>query len=392
MYQSFFGLKDNPFTPPPDSRYLYLSPSHRDSLEKLVHGIDEKGELLVLTAAPGMGKTMLLHTLLEHLEPKVHTAVIFFARLDFQDFLQYLLEDFGIETTVSTAAQYLTQLHRWLIDHHTKDGTALIFIDEAQNLPLDLLANLSKLLDLECAGDKLVQIILAGQPALHETLRHPTLQQLRHRIAVTCALEPLSAAETQAYIQHRFAVAGGDAQAVFSPQAFKTLYTFTGGIPRLLQTLCDNTLLASYTTGQRQVSPQTIRETAQELGLHPPQKRAGPQRRTTVVALVCLVVLGITLYVVPRALRAPLAWSQVQAVVQQGYHVVTTHTRNAVPRVVNFVRNLGGQGTSASDASTRAEQAPVDTTTTSVGPSGFFEADVPERHVEQEEIQAIVQP
>lgn len=372
MYQSFFGLKDNPFHLLPGSRYLYFSPSHQDCLEKLVHGIDERVGLLVLTAEPGMGKTMLLHTLLEHLDPKVNTAGILFARLCFQDFLQYLLEDFGIETTVSTAAQYLTQFHRWLIDHHAKDGTTLVFIDEAQSLPLDLLANLSKLLDLEFAGDKLVQIILAGQPTLHETLRHPTLQQLRHRIAVTCALEPLSAVETQAYIQHRFAVAGGDAQAVFSPRAFKTLYTFTGGIPRLLQTLCDNALLSSYATGQRQVSPQTIREAAQELGLHPPQKKAGPQRRTTVVALVCLVVLGIALYVVPRVSRAPLAWSQVQAVVQQGYHVVTTHTRNAVPQVVNFVRNLGGQGTSAPDVSTRA--------------------DVPERHVEQEEIQAIVQP
>jgi general secretion pathway protein A len=391
MYQSFFGLKDNPFRLPPDTRYLYLGPSHRDSLEALTHGIDERAGLLVLTAEPGLGKTMLLHTLSERLDPKITTAFIFYARLSFQDFLQCVLEDIGLKTTPGTsAAEYLTQFQRWLIEHYTKDGTTVIFIDEAQNLPLDLLANLPQLLALEFAGDRLVQIVLAGQPALHETLQHPTLHELRRSLAVTCTLAPFSTLETQAYIRYRFAVAGGNADTVFSPRTFKAISTCTGGIPRLIHTLCDNALLTNYATGEQHLSPRTIREAARELGFHSRPQRTLLPSRTLVAVLAGLVLLVTALYVVPPASILPQAWSRVQTATQHGYQVVRDHTRTIIPALLHFVKNLGGQQTTPSPSASQAEPEPTGGAAEPMRAEGFPVGNEPERHLEREEVQAIV--
>ena len=203
MYESLFGFKEKPFNLTPDPRYLYLSPSHREALARLVYGIQEKKGFIVLTGEVGTGKTTLLHTLLEQHDSSIKAAFVFYPELSFHDFLLYVLDNFGLQTTAMTAAQGLMQLHRFLIEQHNKGENTVLVIDEAQNLPISLLEEIRMLSNLETSGAKVLQIVLVGQPELQRKLRSQRLRQLRQRIGITYEIRPLSYAEMHDYIQHR---------------------------------------------------------------------------------------------------------------------------------------------------------------------------------------------
>jgi general secretion pathway protein A len=304
MYEAFFGLQEKPFNLTPNPRYLYLSPSHREALAHLMYGIQENQGFMVVTGEVGTGKTTLLRTLLERLDSGVKTAFVFSPILSLQDLLQYILNDFGLQTAATTMAQYLMQLHHFLIDQHAKGATTVLVIDEAQNLPLTLLEDIRMLSNLETTGAKLLQIVLVGQPELQHKLHTPRLRQLRQRISVTCEIHALSGAETEDYIQHRITVAGGEGQAGFTRPALKAIHSHAGGIPRRINILCDQALLTAYAEGQQRISRRMVRQAVRDL--ESPSYRgilAGPFRK--VVASLAGLVLLITAWYVMQSVDLP---------------------------------------------------------------------------------------
>jgi type II secretory pathway predicted ATPase ExeA len=297
MYTSFFGLEDTPFNLTPDPRYLYLSASHREALAQLIYGIREKKGFIVVTGEVGTGKTTLLHTLLEHFDPGVKVAFVFYPRLDFRDLLRLVLEDFGCQTVASTTSQYLLQLNQFLIERRRSGDTTVLIIDEAQHLSPMLLEDLRMLSNLEAAGEKLLQIVLVGQPELQETLQIPRLRQLRQRISLSCELLPLRAPDTYSYIHHRFAVAGGEARMVFTSRALKIIHTYTRGLPRQIHTVCDNALLAAYAEGVRSVTPRIVRQVIRDMRPTWGRKKLVKRRGMIIVLFVCVaLLLGLVLF------------------------------------------------------------------------------------------------
>ncbi len=390
MYESFFGLEEKPFNLPPDQRYLYLSPSHRESLAGLVYGIQEKKGFIVVTGEVGTGKTTLLHALLENVTTNVKTAYVFYSRLRFHDFLQYILDDFGVQTAPATTAEYQIQLNQFLLEQHENGASAVVVIDEAQNLPITLLEDIRMLSNLEFAGEKLLQIVLVGQPALHSKLRHPRLRQLHQRISIACEVLPLSGAETQAYIQHRFTMAGGDAEAVFHPRVFKVIHTYTGGIPRLIHTVCDNALLNGYAEGKLRLTPGLIREVVRDLDLpSQPRSLAAPLLKTAAV-LAVLVLLGMALYVVGGTSVAALSWSQVHTVPQRWYRTAKAQARSLLTSVSELRNSHEEDQTPSEPVAERQHGGRKLSLTGTPGSSSLNRVSGPENRLEKEEMQAIV--
>jgi type II secretory pathway predicted ATPase ExeA len=219
MYKSFFGLRALPFGSGPDPRFLYLMPRTREALACLQYGIAARKGFVVLTGEVGTGKTTLLKTVLgTFAKDRVSTAFVFNPRLDVLDFFEFVLTDFGIPPKTRTKSGMLLQLNRWLIERFNSNGLCAIVIDEAQNLSWELLEEIRLLTNLETASEKLVQIVLSGQPELEEKLREPSVRQLRQRISLWCRTEPLSADEAEAYILERLRIAGAK-QPVFASDA-----------------------------------------------------------------------------------------------------------------------------------------------------------------------------
>jgi general secretion pathway protein A len=343
MYVSFYRLKEKPFSLTPDPRYLYLSPSHRDALAHLVYGILEKQGFMVVTGEVGTGKTTLVHTLLSNLDPDIKTAFVFYSRLHLQALLQYVLDDFGCQTVAGTTAQYLMQLNRFLIEQRGKGKTAVLIIDEAQNLPLTLLEDIRMLSNLEFAGEKLLQIILLGQPELQRKLQLPSLRQLRQRIVIACRIQPLSSVETRAYIRHRLAIAGGEAQTIFTPRAFKTIHAYAGGIPRLVNTVCDQALLAGYADGQQRITPRLVRQVGRDLDSCSRSSRRVTHIRKAAAVLVGLLLVSMMLAFGPQVRTSLPRWYRTVKAVAGG-----------------FIISISEFHTSLADQQDRPESAPRD--------------------------------
>ena len=328
MYTSFWGLKKKPFELTVDPFYLYSSPSHREVLANLVYGIQEKKGIIVVTGEVGTGKSTLLHTLLENLDTQVKAAFVSYPKVSFQDILHYVLEDFGIQATHATTAQGLMRLKQFLIDQHHKGETTVLIIDEAQNLSFTLLEDIRMLSNLEMAGEKLLQIVLVGQPELQRKLHEPRLRQLRQRIGTSCETHLLSDAETRDYVWHRFTVAGGDAQAVFPQRTLKAIHAYTRGLPRLINAVCDKALLVGYVEEQRQISPKIVRQVVRDLDLRPHRGILTAHPWKAAAALTGLLLLS--------AVSAPVSFAPVQNSLQHGYQLLKvrlegSHTAAAPP-------------------------------------------------------------
>jgi general secretion pathway protein A len=265
VYREFYGLIRAPFEMTPDPAFLYLGESHQEGLATLVYGVQARKGFVLLTGEVGTGKTTLLHSLLAQLDPSTASAFIFNPKLEPEDFFHILFDEFGIGGQCRTKAEYLLALNNFLIERLEKDETALLIIDEAQNLSSEMLEEVRLLSNLETPSSKLLQIMLVGQPELTQMLARPELRQLRQRIVLRHDLRPFNGAELDDYVDERLRLAGYSGKGIFKRSARKELFAVTGGVPRLVNIVCDGALLSGYASGTETLGRDVIREVAQGL-------------------------------------------------------------------------------------------------------------------------------
>jgi general secretion pathway protein A len=267
MYKSFYKLQSSPFGTSPDPRFLYMMPHTREALACLEYGISARKGFTVLTGEVGTGKTTLLRRALSSFtNRRVSTAFVFNPRLDTLDFLEFVLADFGIPVAARTKSGMLLQLNRWLIERFRMEETCVVVVDEAQNLSWELLEEIRLLTNLETSSEKLLQIVLSGQPELEEKLRHPSVRQLRQRVSLWCRTQSLTEAQTQAYVAERLRIAGASSP-LFTAEALSLIHRYSRGIPRVINLLCEHSLIVGYVEQVRQITPAIVEGVAIELEL-----------------------------------------------------------------------------------------------------------------------------
>jgi len=277
MYKSFFGLRENPFNVNPDPHYLFLTQHAEEALACLTYGIQSRKGFILLTGEVGTGKTTLLNKLLDWLRgERVATAFIFNSRLTVTQFFDFLMADFGIACDSPLKSQVLLRLNHWLLERYRAGETAVLIVDEAQNLSLQVLEEIRLLTNLETSTEKLLQIVLSGQPELEQKLNQPGLRQLRQRITLRCKTYPLTLEEASGYIAERLRIAGADGQPIFTPEAIEKVQTYSLGIPRVINLLCDHALVNAYVDQQKPVPAEAIEQVAHEFELHQFQPIAPP--------------------------------------------------------------------------------------------------------------------
>ncbi len=267
MYKSFFKLQSNPFNTNPDPRFLYMMPHTREALAGLEYGITARKGFIVLTGEVGTGKTTLLRSALASFDSsRVFTSFLFNPRLEVLELLEFILADFGITVETKTKSSMLIALNRWLIERFRRQETCVLVIDEAQSLSLELLEEIRLLTNLETSSEKLLQIVLSGQPELEDKLRQPALRQLRQRVSLWCRTIPLRPEETGDYIAERLRIAG-TTQKIFLPDAVQAIQQASHGIPRVINLICEHALVDAYADQTQQVSAGVIQAVARDLDL-----------------------------------------------------------------------------------------------------------------------------
>ena len=267
MYKSFYQLQANPFTTSPDPRFLYMMPHTREALAGLEYGIAARKGFIVLTGEVGTGKTTLLRRALGSFDQsRVFTSFVFNPQLETLDFLEFVLSDFGLTPTNRTKSGMLIQLNRWLVERFRHQETCVIVVDEAQNLSNELLEEIRLLTNLETSSEKLVQIILSGQPEFEQKLRQPELRQLRQRISLWCRTQALSLEQTGAYIAQRLLIAGSS-ETIFLPEAVAAIHRASRGIPRIINLICEHALIFGYVEQMHQIPVRIVMAVAQDLDL-----------------------------------------------------------------------------------------------------------------------------
>ena len=266
MYCDFFGFSEKPFTITPNPHFVFLSSIHREAYARLLYGVDSHAGFITLTGEVGTGKTTLLRTLLTQLDPDKYTsALIFNSCVSAEQLLAGMCREFGIEAGEQTRFGYLDALNTFLIEQNRSGRTVLLVIDEAQNLEPEVLEQVRMISNLETERDKLIQIILAGQPELNDVLKRHDLRQLNQRITVRCRLAPMMIDDVTRYIHHRVTVAGSRIPDIFSRAAIKKIYRFSRGTPRLINVACEQALVLAWTREIRSVSPSMATEVILEL-------------------------------------------------------------------------------------------------------------------------------
>jgi general secretion pathway protein A len=266
MYESFFGLKEKPFRMTPDTRYFYPSAKHTDALNHMVYAIEERRGFVVITGEIGSGKTTLSRVLFHKLDPTTKTAIIRNTQLTAKDLIAMTLEELEIPyKPESTKARLIGLLNGFLVEQLRDTNDVVLFIDEAQNLKPSVLEEVRMLSNLETETEKLIQIVLMGQPELKTKLWLKELTQLRQRVTLYYHLAPLDEFETAAYISHRLHIAGANSAPIFASDALPKIFHHTQGVPRLINGLCDLALLTGYVNEAKTVGPDIIDEVAAEL-------------------------------------------------------------------------------------------------------------------------------
>jgi general secretion pathway protein A len=269
MFLKFFGLHEQPFGVTPDPRFLHLSPAHREALASLYYGIETGRGFLALIAKPGMGKTTLLFHLLEKFRTSARTAFLFQTQCTSREFMRFLLAELGYETADHDFVRMHEEFNRHLLQEARAGNRFIVVVDEAQNLDASVLETIRLLSDFETPRAKLLQIILAGQPELADKLASRQLSQLRQRVSLVSGLQPLSAAETHKYVQHRLKVAGYQGNQLFTDQALATITSFTEGIPRNINNFCFNSLSLAFAMRQQSVDSAIVQEVISDLDITP---------------------------------------------------------------------------------------------------------------------------
>ena len=281
MYKSFYNLKRNPFELTPDPFFLFPTPRHNEALATLYHGVRGHKGFVVLTGEVGTGKTLLLRCLL-HILRRSHDVAysyIFNSRLSPVEFLQYIASDFGLPASGRNKSEILLDLSNYVIARGSRRLTTVLIVDEAHHLSADILEEVRLLTNLETTQEKLLQVLLVGQPELNDKLDSAALRQLKQRIAHRSQLEPLDLNETGGYIERRLRLAGLSSNGclVFLPDTIAAVYRHSRGIPRLINTICENALITAYARKERTVTPEIIEDIAADLRLNlnaaqPPQQ------------------------------------------------------------------------------------------------------------------------
>lgn len=293
MYCEFFGFKEKPFTITPNPRFIFLSKTHKEVFAHLLYGVRSHCGFIEITGEVGTGKTTALRTLLNQLESDSYRlALIFNPSLSALELLRSINAEFGIESTAASAADLLSALNSFLLRENTAGRTVVLVIDEAQNLQPAVLEQIRMLSNLETETDKLIQIILVGQPELGVILGRAELRQLSQRITVRYHLRPMDFDDTRAYILHRLEVAGSRGGVVFTPRAARKIYRDSSGYPRLINILCDRSLLVAYTENSHEINLSMVNTAIQEL-----KQQAGRRNRwrlwpTVAVILAALAIVG----------------------------------------------------------------------------------------------------
>jgi general secretion pathway protein A len=265
MYKHFFGLRENPFNVNPDPRYLFLTRQLQKAMDELMYGVQSRKGLILLTGEVGTGKTTLINRLLDWLRQRqTPTAFIFNSHLEADHLFHFILADFGVPFDTGMKTSSLMRLNQWLFERYRAGDTPVLIVDEAQGLPAHVLEEIRLLLNLETPREKLLQIVLAGQPELAARLKQPELSQIKQRIVLRCKTAALTLEETHQYIQARLGIAGANGKPVFAPQAMDAVHSYSRGIPRVINLLCEHALVDAYVDNVRPVPAHIVAEVARE--------------------------------------------------------------------------------------------------------------------------------
>jgi len=281
VYKSFFGLKKNPFNVNPDPSYLYLTPQTRRTLDELTYGVESRKGLMLLTGEAGTGKTTLVNHLLLWLgHRRARTAFIFNSHLDSEQLFDFIFSEFEIPVTAQAKANPLLAFNDWLLARYRANDLVVLIVDEGQGLPIHVLEEIRLLSNMELPNEKLLQIILVGQPELDAKLRRPDLRQLQQRIGLRCKTAPLMSEEVAGYIENRLHTAGSGNNVVFEADAVEAVHNYSGGIPRVINLLCENALISAYVAHTNVISGALVAEAARELQFDTFRPVAPPRLRT----------------------------------------------------------------------------------------------------------------
>jgi general secretion pathway protein A len=268
MYKDFFGLKANPFNVNPDPRFLFLTRHTEEALACLTYGIQSRKGFVLLTGEVGTGKTTLLNKLMEWLRvQQVATAFIFNSQMNVPQFLEYMMADFGIPCDSKSKSQILLKLYNWLLDRYRAGETAVLIVDEAQNLSDEVLEEIRLMTNLETFTEKLLQIVVVGQPELEQKLKQPNLRQLRQRLTLRAKTHPLTLEETRAYVAQRLRIAGSNGQQIFDPEALALIHRYSAGIPRVVNLICEHCLVSAFVDHEKVIRSSVVEAVARDFDL-----------------------------------------------------------------------------------------------------------------------------
>lgn len=265
MYLEYYNLKEFPFNITPDPRFLYFAPHHKEAYDHLMYGIKTRKGFIELTGKVGCGKTTLCRAVLTDLDKDVETALILNPSLTETQLLRAMLNDFGLQVRGRDRLVYIEKLNEFLLDKNKEGTNVALLIDEAQDLSPQVMEQVRLLSNLETDQEKLIQIVMCGQPELRKRLAHPDLRQLRQRITVRYHIPPLTQEDTMMYIRHRLWVAGSDGSVVFEPDAVHEVYRHSKGCPRVINAVCDNALLAGYVAKTRKIDTNCVKKAIRQL-------------------------------------------------------------------------------------------------------------------------------
>ena len=268
MYKDSFGLHADPFSVNPDPRYLFLTPHTEEALACLTYGIQSRKGFVLLTGEVGTGKTTLINKFLEWLRTqKVTTAFVFNSRMDVPQFLDYMMADFGIPCDSESKSQIVLRLYNWLLERYRAGETAVLIVDEAQNLSDEVLEEIRLLTNLETATEKLLQVVLVGQPELEQKLKQPQLRQLRQRLTLRAKTHALTLEETRAYVQQRLRIAGAEEREIFQQESLDAVFRHSLGIPRVINLICEHCLVNAFVDQQKVIGPEIVDAVARDFEL-----------------------------------------------------------------------------------------------------------------------------